>query len=531
MPCAGKTTLLSQLKDINVVNGSQKLKELSNGSFSSLNEDEKNKIRVKYTEYINSLSDEIILSDGHYAFVDEVAFTKADSETYDVFIYLYTEPDILLSRYKNSDKNMKFAELSLPKIEKWQQSEIEGLRKECHDTNKDFYVIRSCDITPDLLMKFIKKIYSGYSSYCIAKNVVEEIKRIYPDPCEINITDGDKTIINQDSLVSCCNYSTHIFDGSFYTGYQSLMFEEEVGTLSLDFNRLSDITANRIVADKFIDKNYVILSSGVTEIWNNIAKTHGLKNVFASPFISADTKFFVVKLLQECGYRILAYGDSRNDLYMLKKADIGYLCLGERLSRSLVNTDVSGVKFIYDKSMKVLEHNNSESVLNDIRICKSSSGICGSKLAGAHLRLGQEMGKVLKSFYPEKNSAVLVLERGGRFFGDGLYSEFGGTLYPYNPKIGSLDIDSNHHTVIIVDSVINTGKSIIEIINALRKVNKSYEFIIVSNVIQSNAIQRLQKYKLFTARISENYFVGRRQETQTGKCGPDTADRLFNLIN
>ena len=66
MPCAGKSTLMDRITDAKVINGSQELRRICGGSFLELSEEEKHQVRIKYTEYINGLNDEVIVSDGHY---------------------------------------------------------------------------------------------------------------------------------------------------------------------------------------------------------------------------------------------------------------------------------------------------------------------------------------------------------------------------------------------------------------------------------------------------------------------------------
>ena len=124
MPCAGKTTIISGLSGIRVLHGSKELQKLSGGSFSSLSEEEKKKVRISYTDYVNSLNDDMIISDGHFSFLREIVFTEADGELYDVFLYLYCEPKVLLERFKLSEKNAKYASLSEEIISQWQQFEI-----------------------------------------------------------------------------------------------------------------------------------------------------------------------------------------------------------------------------------------------------------------------------------------------------------------------------------------------------------------------------------------------------------------------
>lgn len=531
LPCAGKTTLLSALNDIKVVNGSHELNRLSGGSFSKLSETEKQAIRVQYTQYLTSLNEEIILSDGHYSFLDKVVFTDADARVYDVFLYLYCSPETLLARYQTSEKNQNYTALNTSIVDDWQRFEIENLRSVCHRQNKDFYVLNSANTTPDALISFVRKIQNGFSSYHLAQQLVLKIKEHYPEPCELHIADGDKTIIRQDSFRMCSDCSTSAFDGDFYTGYQSLLFSEEVKELPFDYDRINNIELNSVVFDKIKGHNYVILSSGITMLWDKISHTFGITPVLAEPLISADTKYFVVKLLQQLGYTIRAYGDSRNDIYMLRAADTGYLYIGSRLSKSLKGTNVKDLTLLYDKTPCILAEHMYEALAEDISICKSNSGFNGALLSAAHLRLGQTMGRVIRETIPEASTAVIILDRGGRFFGDGLYSTFGGTLYPYNPAKDELP--KLHHRIavaVIVDSVINTGRSLQRLIAALEQQYPDITIVLATNVVQRGSIDRFNKYKLFAIRASDNSFVGKNQPTQYGKSGPDTADRLFNLI-
>ena len=526
LPCAGKTTIFEGLT-IPVIHGSTELNKMASGRFSDLPDAEKNAFRIRYTEQLKARTDSFI-SDGHYSFLDDVAFTDADGELYDVFIYLYCEPEIISERQKSSDKNRRFAELSVKRIRKWQSFEIESLRAESHKRNKDFYVVK--DISADELQAFIDSIENGFSSFGLAENIAIQIMHLYPQPCDIQICDGDKTVIEQDSFRVCTGgYVTHVFDGNFYTGYQAFMFTKEVENLSYDTEKLRTVDLNEAILDMVADKNYVILSSGIKMLWERFSERFALKNVIADTLISADTKYFVVKLLQEKGYTVTAYGDGRNDYYMLKQADKGYLYIGKYLSRSLRDSDLSGIRLVYDRSPYTLADNDG-SIADDIAICKSDSGVNGARLADAHIRLGRKLGEVMRGFIPNVNAAVIVLERGGRFFGDGVYTGFGGTFYSYNPKIDALP-DIQQGLAVIVDSVINTGKSVLDMITKMKQKNPEIEIVVVSNVIQKDTVALLQGYKVFAVRTSANSFIGSRQATQKNGKGPDTADRLFNYID
>ncbi len=526
LPCSGKTTLLDGLS-VPAVHGSKRLNEMSAGRFSELSDEEKNDLRIKYAQQL-SKRQESFISDGHYSFFDEIVFTEADGELYDVFIYCFCDPEEISKRLKASAKNQRFANLSIENIRKWQNKEVECLRRECHKRSKDFYVVKN--INSGKLQGFIDTIEEGYSSFKLAKQIVDIITEAYPFPCELHICDGDKTIIKQDSFRICTdNYITHVFDGSFYTGYQSLLFSDEISSLNIDVSKLSMLDLNMTVYNMVADKNLVVLSSGIKELWEKIAARFGLENVIANTLINADTKYYVIKLLHEKEYRIIAYGDGKNDFYMLKEADSGYLYIGSYLNRSLRKTNVSGLILLYDKTPYIMGNEMADNVFDDIEICRSDSGINGSTLADAHYRLGKRLGEIMHEIIPCTGTAIIELERGGRFFGDGVYAGFGGKYFSYDSKKDEFPV-INSSIAVIVDSVINTGNSILETIEKLKKNNSPIEIIITTNVIQQEALKKLSDYKIFAVRSSANSFIGSRQKIQSNGKGPDTAERLYNYL-
>ena len=75
--------------------------------------------------------------------------------------------------------------------------------------------------------------------------------------------------------------------------------------------------------------------------------------------------------------------------------------------------------------------------------------------------------------------------------------------------------------VILVDSVINTGKTLFEILDPDMKV--------ACCVINEQAVPMFDDI-LYTVRVSKNSFVGKNVKKQEGKVGPDTTMRLFNQL-
>ena len=88
--------------------------------------------------------------------------------------------------------------------------------------------------------------------------------------------------------------------------------------------------------------------------------------------------------------------------------------------------------------------------------------------------------------------------------------------------------NKNDETIILIDSVINSGNTILKLIDKIEKNN--INIIIIAVVIQEKALKKLDKYQILTIRTSKNKFIGAKVKKQTGNKGPDTSDRLFNML-
>ena len=342
LPAAGKTYILDRINGIKVFHGSDMLFDLDKDFHNT----DENGRKAARKELANSLlkKDDFIM-DGHYSFGDNVVFTKEDGKLYDAFLYLYIEPRVLKSRMEKSSKNIKCLKFD---IEKWQNTEIEKLREYCHEHNKDFYVIDNQDLgyfdDIDTVLKFINAVSGGFSCVNFAKEVANDILSM-SDFTDITLTDGDRTLIREDSS-SLVGYKTHIFDGNFYTGFQSFVHHENMMKYT-DASRklpISEITYNDFVL-KHMDNGFV-LTSGQPDIWKNISEKIK-RPVFFGNQMSADTKFFITKFLQK-NRKVRAFGDSMNDYFMLKRADEAFLIAkptGE-ISSSLKNRNLEGIQIV-----------------------------------------------------------------------------------------------------------------------------------------------------------------------------------------
>ena len=348
LPTAGKTFILDAIRNFDVLAGSSMLKELE-PNFHSLSEEGKKYVRKQLA--INLREKDRFIMDGHYSFGNEVVFTEEDGELYDAILYLYVDPSILEMRMSNSVRNKKYLAFD---IWKWQMFEVESLRQYCHEHNKDFYVLDNpekgyfSDIS--IALGFIDNLVSGYSCLSYARKCVESIwENIKAEV--ICLADGDKTLIVEDSS-SVLGYKTHIFDGNFYTGFQAWRHTREM----TDFLRCIDWT-NRLFEELGVHFNHsiiemitipcAILTAGYYGVWKVIANELKMP-MYCGEQMSAETKYFIAKFLQEKGVRIIAYGDSMNDYYMLKQADEGYLIAKAdgTLSRSLKYMKTEGMAVV-----------------------------------------------------------------------------------------------------------------------------------------------------------------------------------------
>lgn len=166
----------------------------------------------------------------------------------------------------------------------------------------------------------------------------------------------------------------------------------------------------------------------------------------------------------------------------------------------------------------MFELEKSPEVQRLIRITKSNSGISGPDLALAHMKLGQLLAAQM-DFAPGDTTVVAIM-RGGLFFAEGLYFQLGCKFQTYDPKREAF-LRPKTRNVILVDAVINTGKTVHNILEP--------DMAVACCVINEKAVASLEN-QLYTVRVSGNSFVGANIQVQAGTAGPDTTLRLFNLI-
>ncbi|MHA1427456.1 MAG: uracil phosphoribosyltransferase [Candidatus Helarchaeota archaeon] len=144
---------------------------------------------------------------------------------------------------------------------------------------------------------------------------------------------------------------------------------------------------------------------------------------------------------------------------------------------------------------------------------------------------GKKLGKCIKN---EEDIIILAFYRAGIYMSDGIRHVFQSSP-TYSIKCtrseGLSEQELNNlpsfeeKTVILADSVINTGKTIIPVIQQIQQLNPR-QIIVTCLVIFHKTVEKLDKLfpeiKFYFARISTNFYVGK------GKI--DTGNRIFGTF-
>ncbi len=123
----------------------------------------------------------------------------------------------------------------------------------------------------------------------------------------------------------------------------------------------------------------------------------------------------------------------------------------------------------------------------------------------------------------KNNIVIFALMRAGLYAAEGVRSVFTDSQFFPGTEIDSNDLEDK--IIIVVDAVINTGKSIEKAIEHLRK-SKAKKIFVATLIMQKDALHFADKYSdiyFYALRVSENKYVG--------KGGTDTGNRLFNTTN
>ncbi|MCJ1408705.1 hypothetical protein MMC19_002780 [Ptychographa xylographoides] len=137
--------------------------------------------------------------------------------------------------------------------------------------------------------------------------------------------------------------------------------------------------------------------------------------------------------------------------------------------------------------------------------------------------------------FHESQTIIVALMRGGEPMAFGVNKAFPEAMFLHadEPEDIKLDHLQGITTVILVDSVVNSGKTVVDFVKQVRKLSATIRVVIVAGVVQDQAVvkegtldQELGCFRgvsLVALRLSETKFTGTR--------GTDTGNRLFNTTH
>ncbi|KAI4166800.1 MAG: hypothetical protein LQ343_007740 [Gyalolechia ehrenbergii] len=307
--------------------------------------------------------------------------------------------------------------------------------------------------------------------------------------------------------------------------------------------------------------------------------------------VTAQVKAALVARLQRThDMYVWAFGDSPLDLEMLKKADQAIVVVGEEHARSksmelalakAIDKDGLRVRQLLLPStakprldatklpvIQITEDDVVGSILRNrklrIRLAANSKAakllmtptrdatVAGPALREAHRRIGWYLATGLIADivgveeYPiqhvqghqingrrllyESETLIVALMRGGEPMAFGVNEAFplAGFLHASHPEQVLPVHLKDQRSVILVDSVVNSGKTAEQFIHRIRDLNATIRIVMVAGVVQDQSIsggsfaQALggDDVSLVALRLSENKY--------TGKGPTDTGHRLFN---
>lgn len=553
------------------INGSEILKELAikiyEKEFKLLNDEEKDSLRKEFVVRLDAAEKEYghIVVDGHYAFYNQKGelfkvFTESDKNAYETFFYLETEPSAVIERMRTSIGDKRNEEMTEMQVAVWQDYEISKMSEELLRGDKELHVLQYGEEVFEYIYEVVA--LGRYSSLRIAEEMLANIK-LGSSNETIVVTDCDKTLSIEDTTNIACDIKGvdkdifgQIYAGDIYSNYQAWLANRYIAEKSVFSEEIIEDIAekthfnNALIADLRTkeDVRILALSAGFSKAWAALLNQVGLQtDVLMSEcgVVSKYVKYFVVKLLKQQGKFVVAIGDSLLDGLMLKEADVGYIATTKGYRKNVEkflrnNQTIRQLKY-FDYQYNFLQSDEfilsaksltkNEEIERKIALCKSNSNCTGKVLRVTHYELGQEVAKMIKADAGKNDFAVIIMMRSGLSFGMGVADFFDCPVLFHDDKNNvdlSVQLQENNlqdKKLILCDGVVNTGKSIYSLIEACKLKN----VIIATNVL-SDKVDRTKMIPIYTTRISQNSFVGTKQKLVVNGKGPDTSDRLFNLL-
>ncbi|MCJ1458769.1 hypothetical protein MMC28_009143 [Mycoblastus sanguinarius] len=136
--------------------------------------------------------------------------------------------------------------------------------------------------------------------------------------------------------------------------------------------------------------------------------------------------------------------------------------------------------------------------------------------------------------FHEQQTTIVALMRGGEPMASGVNDAFPLAMFVH---AGNADDIKLHHlqgqlTIILVDSVVNTGKTIFEFVQHVRKLHATIHIVVVAGVVQAQCVSGGSLNQTLARHANIHLIALRLSDTKfTGSGTTDTGNRLFNTTH
>lgn len=655
VPGSGKTFLLNQLEQelgqthFAFYEGSNMIATVVPGgldAFQRMEEQEKTHWRQRAIDTIKKNcvdSGQVAVVAGHFMFwaqeqeVGLPVYTRNDLDVFTHILYLETPAELIEQRCL-VDTEKSRSPTSASHLRKWQHEEKTQLRHLCRHHGILFLLITpSATLLKEMsIMLHDFRYHNEQYNLSQAKSRLDDAVVACQGQLEtMLVMDADRTLAAEDTGALFWERVSNsrpleyepstlkaLFGGPLghsYTAFRQAVLLYEETSNEHKFDALCQDVASAVTMHPEIVSllqlvaeqkhvGAVVITCGLRSVWDKVLEREGLSGKvkvvgggrIADGFVvTAAVKAALVARLREAhNLYIWAFGDSPQDLDMLRKADRGVIVVGEEQARSktmdeaLINAinndglriqqailpskasprlDIIKVPIIRLTKPEFVEsflcgrytHGGLQIICGtDTKAAKllatpmRDAAVAGPNLREAHrcvgwylgieflpdvvgleqCPIGHVLGRQTRGYrlLHEKQTTIVALMRGGEPMAYGVSDAFPLAMFVHARDADDIKL---HHlegqlTVILVDSVVNTGKTIVESVRQIRKLHATIRIVIVAGVVQAQcvsggslnqALARHANLHLIALRLSETKF--------TGSGTTDTGNRLFNTTH
>ncbi len=554
LPGSGKTFLLNQLKQklgqtlFAFYEGSEMIATVVDGgldAFQSMEEREKahwRQLAIDRIEKDCADSGQVAIVAGHFMFWSEdqeagsPVCTKNDLETYTHILYLNTAPDIIV-QHRLDDTERSRPPTSADHLRKWQKEEWTQLRDLCRHHHILFSLVSP---SPTLLNKvsvLLQDFRNHNHDYNIsrAESRLDDVVAASQGQLEIMLVmDADKTLAAEDtgalfwkmltSSLSCSrplDYATTTLNALFssrlgysYTAFCQAVLLYEEAACDQEFETLCEKVALAVTMD-------TALENAID--YDGLQAHQVLLPSKASPRLET-TKLPIVKLADPELVNSLLGGRYTH-------GDLQFICATNKNAAKLLATRMR------DSAIAGLDLREAHGRVGSYLANEFLADVTGlEECPIRHVQGGQTMGYRL---FHEKQTTIAALMRGGEPMAFGVSEAFPLAMFVHAGKAEDITLDhlQGQLTIILVDSVINTGTTIVKFVQHVRSLHATIRIVVVAGVVQSEcvsggkisggtlnqALARHANVHLIALRLSDTSF--------RGSGTTDTGNRLFNTTH